>query len=250
MFVVALAVAGGFAYWYGFRGGENQPPVVITPPPPPDGVNPPPGNIASQPKDKLPPFPKNYKIIRYDQKVTAEISAEVRKKQEDAFKAVLADIERNPDTPSVWIELGNIKKFFGDYQGAIAAWRYVILIRPKHSTSYNNLGDLYWHYLRDFPKAEESYRKAIENFSDNLGLYKDLSDLYRYDYKEKAHLADDILLDALKVQPKSVTALAWLGGYYRDTGNKEKAREYFGRALEIDPANAQIKAELEALAGM
>ncbi len=240
IFAGALLVAGGFAYWYGFRGEGGVPP----------GGNPPPGaDIGNRSKEELPPFPKDYQTIRYDAKAVAELGEEGRTRQENAFKDALARIEKRPDDPDVWIQLGGIKKMFGDYGGAIAAWNYVGLIRPKDATAYNNLGDLYWHYLRDFPNAEASYKKAIENFSENLGFYKDLSDLYRFDYKEKAHLADDVLLDALKVSPKSVSVLAWLGGYYRDTGDKQKAREYFRRALNLDPSNTAIQAELKELGG-
>lgn len=244
----ALLVAGGFAYWDGFRGEDDKSPTGTTPPPPSREINPPPGNgIGNRSREELPPFPKDYDKIRYDARATAELGEEARRRQEDAFKDALARIEKRPDDPDVWIQLGGIKKMFGDYQGAIAAWNYVAMVRPKDATGYNNLGDLYWHYLRDFVKAEASYKKAIENFPENLGLYKDLSDLYRFDYKEKAHLADDTLLKALKVSPKSITALAWLGGYYRDTGDKQKAREYFQRALDLDPGNTPIQTELKEL---
>lgn len=239
IFIVAIAIAGGFTYWFGFRGEDF----------PSGGGTPSETEIGKRSKAELPPFPKDYGVIRYNAKITQELGEEMRKRQEEAFKDALARIDKRPDDPDVWVQLGGIKKMFGDYQGAIAAWNYAGLIRPKDATAYNNLGDLYWHYLRDFPNAEASYKKAIENFPENLGFYKDLSDLYRFDYKEKAHLADDTLLDALEESPKNIAVLAWLGGYYRDTGDRQKAREYFQRALTIDPSNTAIQAELKELGG-
>ena len=163
------------------------------------------------------------------------------------FKALVRKINQEPDTLAFWIDLGLVKKVFEDWTGARDAWEYASLIRPKDSTSFANLGDLYWHFLPDFPKAEANFLKALENNPKNPGLYKDLSDLYSFSYKEKVGLADDILLKGLEKNPKSVALLAWLGNYYRDLGDAAKAREYYQKALEIEPLNDSIRRELNNL---
>ncbi|MBI2610173.1 hypothetical protein HYW53_03275 [Candidatus Giovannonibacteria bacterium] len=197
-------------------------------------------------KEELPPFPTGFDRINYGPKILSEIGPEQRKKQEDNFKELLDKIEKNPDSLDLWVGLGLIKNVFEDYAGARDVWEYASVIRPANAVSFNNLGGLYWHYFKDYPKAEENYRKAISNMPENPGLYKDLSDMYKYSYREKAGLADDVLLEALQKNPGNVQVLIWLGDYYKTT-DKAKARQYFTEALKIDPENFSIKKELDSL---
>lgn len=146
-----------------------------------------------------------------------------------------------------WLHLGLLKKAIEDYQGAEEAWKFAVLLRPKEFLAFNNLGVLYWQYLVDYAKAEDNFLKAIKNDPSQIMVYQNLHELYRYSYKEKFDLADDILLQALKQEPKNVGILTTLGQYYKETGNKEKARTYYEKALAADPSNKALQEEFNRL---
>lgn len=54
-------------------------------------------------------------------------------------------------------------------------------------------------------------------------------------------------LDAVKADPKSVTALELLGSVYYLQGRKDKARETWSRVLTLDPRNRIVPSFLEKL---
>lgn len=254
--ILAILVAGGFGYFYLLKGGEDVKPEESGKASAPPEENLPGQDSSSEDfsklegyrtRENLPPFPEDWDVIHYGKNILSQIPPERQKEQEDMFKALVRKINQEPDTLAFWIDLGLVKKVFEDYLGARDAWEYAGLLRPKDSVSLANLGDLYWHFLPNFPKAETNFLKALENNPENLALYKDLSDLYLFSYKEKAALADDILLKGLEKNSKSVALLAWLGNYYRDLGDAAKARGYYQQALEIEPTNDSIRRELNNL---
>jgi len=257
IFILVLAGAGIFGYYF-ISAKPNGDSVISKDKDPQASVNASSSDasidsfvkdnaIGYRTKENLPLFPSDYKVINSSKFIKDSTSPETKKRLEDRFNVVISDIDKTPDSVELWVSLGNIKKSFEDYEGARNAWEYASLIRPGGATSYVNLGDLYWHFLPNYPKAEFNYKKAIENSPQSIGIYKDLSDMYRYDYKEKSQMADDILFDGLSQNPNNVSILIWLAGYYRDTGNKTKAIEYFEKAFKIEPDNAAIKREIEDL---
>lgn len=125
----------------------------------------------------------------YLQKYTVELAD---------FKVSLA---RNPADADAWIRVGVLKKFFNDYLGARDAWEYAKVVNPWYSTAYYNLGDLYGWYLKDFPRAEENYLKAIEVDPTLAYLYISLAEFYNVVYKTKSAQAVEVIRRGLEVLP-------------------------------------------------
>src|SRR3989344_2774113 len=129
-------------------------------------------------------------------------------------------VKENPDYFAGWIELGLLKKMIGDYEGAADAWEYAGVTRPQNSISFANLGELYWRYLPDYPRAEKNFLISIMNKPDDIGIYMSLSDLYSYSYAQKRGLADDALLEGLEANPDNTDLIRWLAALY------EREKEY------------------------
>lgn len=184
-----------------------------------------------------------------------EVPEEVRlftQEQRDMLRQKLGDhagsLDANPDQLDPWLQAGVIKKIIGDFEGARDAWEYASLIRPKNFVSFKNLGELYWHYLPDYPRSEENFRKAIENEPKFIDSYISLSELYRYSYTEKQNLAEAPLLDGIRANPGSKDLTIYLARFYRDHAkNKEKAIEYYEKFVELAPDNKDAREELEML---
>src|SRR3989344_5597706 len=154
--------------------------------------------------------------------------------------------------PSACLGKGILKKNAGDYKGAKEAWEHVVKIRPEDHVAYNNLGDLYQHYLKDYPKAEFYLKKTVELKPDYLQGYTNLHDLYRIFYppdrRAGAEKAAAVLLDGIKNNPQDYYLRIILASYYKDQGDKQSARKYYEEALQLKPPNkAAIEEELAGL---
>jgi len=147
------------------------------------------------------------------------------------IKRLSEELKEDSNLFNNWLSLGLQRKEIGDYEGAREAWEYASVISPTNSVSLSNLGDLYHYYLKDYVKSEENLLKAIENSSGNIALYRSLHELYKYSYKEKAGLADDILFKGLEENPNNLDLLILLGLYYKETEDIENSRKYYGKAL-------------------
>ncbi len=156
------------------------------------------------------------------------------------------------DDPAAGLQSGILKKNAGDYAGAKEAWEYVIKIRPEDYVAYNNLGDLYHHYLKDYPKAEFYYKKVVELKPDYLQTYTNLHDLYRIFYppdrRAGAEKAKAILLEGIQKNSNDYYLRIVLASYYKDQGDKINARKYYEEALTLNPPNkAAVEEELVGL---
>ncbi|MBI2023187.1 tetratricopeptide repeat protein [Candidatus Giovannonibacteria bacterium] len=179
--------------------------------------------------------------------ITANLPEDQKIKMTDKIKEISGILKKDPTLADSWIELGGLYQVAGDYEGAALVWEYAGAIKPKNYISFNNLGFLYRYYLKNPQLAEKNFLRASANKPDLVASYRELSDLYRYDFKAKSGEADDILLAGLEKNPNNLDLLIYLAGYYRDTGNNAKARKYYEKALSLDPGNSAIARELQEL---
>lgn len=161
-----------------------------------------------------------------------DISDEVRKTTTEKINKLTEELKKDNNLFSNWIELGLYRKLIKDYEGAKEVWEYTNLVWPKNNISFNNLGDLYHFYLKDFPKAEQNLRTAIENNKQNTGTYTALHELYKYSYKQDTILVTDILFEGLAENPNNIDLLTTLAAYYKETGNTINAKKYYEQARD------------------
>lgn len=183
------------------------------------------------------PVPEEVKLFSDDQKKKIYVAIE------NFGQSVL----ENSDFLRGWLQLGLYKKVIGDFEGARDAWEYASIIRPLNSVSFANLGELYWRYIADYPKSERNFRTALKNKPDDMGVYVSLSDLYFYSYKEKAELADDILLEGLAKNSSNTDLMKHLATLYERRREYAKAVEWWQKALDQDPQNTSIIGSIDQL---
>lgn len=125
----------------------------------------------------------NVPLPNLDRKVNFSTASENAKaKIEEILKALKVDTKNI----LLWIDLGLWRKAINDYEGAIEAWEYVASIAPQNSIALNNLGDLYGYYLKNAPKAEGYFLRAIRNEPNNVYLYFKTAEFYRDIAKDNA----------------------------------------------------------------
>ncbi|MDP6587387.1 MAG: hypothetical protein QF535_22255 [Anaerolineales bacterium] len=163
------------------------------------------------------------------------------------------ELTLDPTSFANWLALAIQRKLINDFEGARDIWEYLNIIYPKNSISFHNLGDLHHFYLKDYPKSEENFKKAIENSPNNVSYYINLHELYKYSYKKDTTLAIDALLDGLKVNPGSTDLLVALAVYYKEAGDNINAKKYYQQArnkaqeFENDKLVELLNTEIENL---
>lgn len=156
-------------------------------------------------------------------------------------------VEEDPRFFFGWIQIGILKKIIGDFEGARDAWEYAGVIAPKNSVSFANLGELYWRYLPDYPRAEADFKTSIKNKPEDVSTYISLSDFYSYSYAAKNDLADDILREGLNFNPGDVNLMKALAALYERDGSIAEAIIWWQKVLEKEPGNTSVAAAIEAL---
>lgn len=144
--------------------------------------------------------------------------------------------------------VGVYKKSLGDIEGAITAWEYANIIRPKNSLSFSNLAALYHYDLKQYDKAEENYLISLANDPDDINTIRNFFELYYYSIKDNAK-AEGLLLKSIEENPEAADLHAVLAGFYEDQGDKVRAIEHYKKVLALKPDNEPVKkkvAELES----
>lgn len=140
-----------------------------------------------------------------------------------------ANLEVDKDSFGDWLDLAMQYKIIEDYEGARDIWEFLNIAFPGNSISPNNLGDLYHYYLKDFPKSEQNFKKAIEN-SPNAQSYIGLHELYKYSYKQETSMVTDILIEGIEKNPRNTDVIITLAAYYKEIGDSTNTKKYYEQA--------------------
>jgi len=175
------------------------------------------------------------------------ISSERVKFYQDKVISLKEEIKKSPDDINKWLSLGITKKAVNDFDGARDIFLYVIKKYPTDATAFGNLADLYANFLNDSVKAEEYYKKAIENSPTYVNYYVGLAELYRFKMPGKEALYEEVILDASKKFPQDYYFISLLAGYYRQTNQTQKAIEYYEKLIKLAPDNQAAKEDLAEL---
>ncbi len=145
------------------------------------------------------------------------------------------ELKSNPINQEAWLDLAILYRTIGDQAGAVEIWEYVRSINESDAISRHNLGEYYFHNENDYDKAEAYYRESIAVMPALESNYTDLYEMYRYGVQDndKAIAALEQGATALSAGPQAYTFYVALGGFYRDLGEKAKARESFTKARDI-----------------
>ncbi|MEK7642961.1 MAG: tetratricopeptide repeat protein [Patescibacteria group bacterium] len=156
---------------------------------------------------------------------------------------LVGQLKKDGKKTDVWTELGLNLKMIGDYRGAEEVWQYVLALQPGNHIVQWNLGNLYAEALKDYPRAEAMYKKAIAAKSDEVGFYQGFYEFYRYQYTAKIDKADDVLKDGIAKNVGDISLVVSLARYYRETNQIELAKEYYQKAIERAHTAKNVAAE-------
>ncbi len=165
--------------------------------------------------------------------IPAVFPPDAARQMREVMGKIIADLKADTLNVSLWLELGLRRQEINDYVGAGEVFEYVTRLAPKDSTAFNNLGNLYHLYLKDFARSEQYFLKAIELEPTQAIYYNNLYDLYRYSYKRETTAAADILKRGIKEMPERIDLYVALGAYYEDKQDRKQAKVYYEQALDL-----------------
>jgi tetratricopeptide (TPR) repeat protein len=110
-----------------------------------------------------------------------------------------------------------------------------IAATPLSAGLYELLGQAY-RSQKNYPKAEEAYRKAISIDKNSVNAYSLLAQLFIL--QNSMDKAIPQLEKALAVNPKLAQTHVVMGNVYDAMKNTEKAKYHYSEALKIDPSLA------------
>lgn len=184
--------------------------------------------IAGNKSGQMPKAPDYTRPLTF----TAKMSATEKSALQKSYATVQTEIKKDALSFNDWVYLGNINLMAGNYKLAQEYWDYVSLVWPTNVSSFNNLGDLYMSYLKDYPKAEANFLQAIKNKPDDTNPYRNLFTLYsETSYKPSNTAAEDILKKAIAANPRAVDMQYMLAVYYKKLGRTQDAQAMFQAAI-------------------
>lgn len=149
-------------------------------------------------------------------------------------------IKIHPTYRNAYLLLGNSHYYLENYDDAVGHLDNVLQMYPDFADAKKNLpiilrdgGKFYGEKKQDFAKSEQLLlRSRSLNPQDTetirlLGIVNGI--------KGDLPTALKYFEDVLKMDPNSAITYVSLGTTYQNMGNKEKAREYYDKAVAIDP---------------
>jgi len=175
-------------------------------------------------------------IIRHLEKFAPQYSVEILGKIVDAAKEPTTKINEDKKIDALDFVVNAYKaQQAKDFDKAAELYRKAIELDPNYAAAYNNLGTALSD-LKRYDEAEVAYRKAIELDPNDALTYNNLgaalNDLKRYDE------AEAILRKALELDPNDALAYTNLGAALRELKRVDEAETILRKALELDPNDA------------
>lgn len=201
--------------------------------------------------------PGNYKITATKDKLSQDFEGRVRLGDTLECNFKLDPATAGPSKEEV-AKMGAIKKLFdegvaasraGDNDGAIAKFNEAVTVMPTCYDCYYNIG--YAHaQKKDYVKAEEAFKKAIEQKADYVEAYNGLATIYNAQKKfDEAQAASQKAASLASsgggaAGGGGVDALYNQGVIAWNAGKAEDAKKAFEEAIKVDPKHANSHYQL------
>ncbi len=180
----------------------------------------------------------------------------------DCYKKALQIDPKNSELHNF---LGAAYYYTGKTGNALGEYEKAIELDKKNASAYSNLGEYYFREKKDFPKATEAYKTAIDLYTKQLSGKSGFNQKeikakqlelalchyglgYIYNVQGKASPAIEQFNKVLKLDASNAEAYVGLASSFELAGDKQKAIEYFKKALKIakEQNNTALKNALEA----
>lgn len=192
------------------------------------------------------PFEQTKIIRNYISRIICTWAIDLFKQGEynKAFDKFIEGLKYDPDNSDIYYKLGRCNCDIKSYQDAIGHFKRAISISPQESKYYYALGYAY-DEIGDIKNSKTAFFDAISIDPLNIQARK----AYALSLTKELEYSSAIeeFLEILKSTPDDADTLYNLALTYEITGNKDKAIEYYKKALCIQQDHQEAKHNLELL---
>ncbi len=199
---------------------------------------------------------------------------------EEALSAYKKAVKLRPNDAFIYISIGNILQSMGDYENAYNSYVQAQKIYPEYKYNYLNLANVEY-FRKNYKSAIENYKTFLNAYPEQLEASESLANVYYASgepekacevfssvykkfpsaFKEyvnygmalfdtKQYQASiDMLTKALDSNSDNEAVLAKLALSYQNTGENEKALEYFNKTFAINPDLTVLRFDYANLLG-
>lgn len=171
--------------------------------------------------------------------------AEELLEQIDEYDKQLQDDDLHNDIDA-YMGMAFNARVLGDNETAVAGYRAVLNINPRHPLALNNLTTSYKE-LKEYEKAEAVYLQLIGHHPDEVRTYRSLADIYRYSLTHKEQFIPAVMEEGLAANAGNPDLLSYLAVYYEEKGDFAQAVLYYERTVAANPDNQAAQQKLTEL---
>lgn len=141
-------------------------------------------------------------------------------------------IKKDPSNALAWYHLGYAYGQVGDHYREISFYKKAIELKYRTEQIYYNLGEAYLE-IDQVEEAIQAFKRGVKTNPGNADNYFGLGRSYqrRLEYAP----AEKEILKAVRLAPQDIVFREYLGSFYEETGQLQKAAEQYRIILEIDP---------------
>ncbi len=155
-------------------------------------------------------------------------------------------VELQGDSPRAWLTLAGVQTGLNQMADARQSLAKAIELAPDFAAAHMQAGNNYLFVEpKDFAKAEEHFRRAIELAPDEPTPYDLMGDVHRAQGKLEA-AAEDYTMAAARA-PQDGSPLQQRGHVHSFLGNYEAARADYTKAMELEMAKGNNNAPFYAV---
>lgn len=187
--------------------------------------------LAYKQKTKFSSLEEN--IISFLEKHTLSEADQIK------LNKAVSDLKENPKNALALITIGRIRHEARDLDGGIEFYLRGLEIQPTNVVALNNLANIY-NNKKQYEKSAEMHLRLIENTSEWIDSYRQLTRLYKYHLPEKYSDVEQVLLTGIEKTSNTtkyapVNFYIMLSDFYVDIGETDKAVKYYEIAEELSP---------------
>lgn len=157
---------------------------------------------------------------------------------------LLRQLDKRFENPQVHYELARLYHRQGQWTKAEYYYEYALQFRPGFLAAQAGYAKLFMDEGQQ-AKGERLANEYIRQLSNNAVASTKLA--WEFEALGLSDYAMECFQQALAADPDSAEVNKQMGRYYLDRGDKNKARQYLTRSIEIDPVQPDVAGELGRL---
>ena len=186
--------------------------------------------------------------VALEELLKIDTTLEMNEMQKTIYNEAKEKLQEDQEDYESLLSLARLKQDLLDFEGAIEMYENLRTKKPDDLLPLNNLGTIYYNQ-KEYEKSEQMYLEILEITPKWTNSYRELTNIYRYQLKDKKEEIEPLLLRGIEKYPEMADDFVGsLAVYYDEiVPNKEKAIEYYEKLNALYPGNDNFEERLEEL---